>query len=277
MNVTPKEKQIRVLSALVEGNSIRSTERMMGVHRDTIMRLLVRVGKRCQEMSDQYFADYHCERIEADEIWTFVYKKERHLTKTDFYKNPTYGDQFVFVAFDPDTKLVPVHMVGKRTRRTTNQFVWKLHAKVKNNGRIQITTDGLTTYIGAIDDAFGCEVDYAQLIKTFASDYIGPGRYAPPRIEEATPIVIQGEPDRKHICTSYVERNNLTMRMCIRRLTRLTNAFSKKLENLKAAVSLHFWHYNFMRIHGTLRVTPAMEARVTDHVWGWDETVELAD
>ena len=271
MNVTPKEKQIQILSALVEGNSIRSTERMTGVHRDTIMRLLVRIGNKSQELMEGHTKDFHCKRLQIDEIWTFIKKKERRLTLQDRFKNPSYGDQYVFVALDADTRFIPIFMVGKRNRETTTEFMSRLYRKVKNNGRIQLTTDGFGAYPGAVDEAFGTEVDFAQLVKIFASDHIGPGRYAPPRITGAISTIVNGNPDGKHVSTSYVERQNLTMRMQLRRFTRLTNAFSKKLENLKAALSLHFWNYNFSRIHRTLRVTPAMEAGITDHVWGWGE------
>ncbi len=275
MNVTPKDKQIQILSALVEGNSIRSTERMTGVHRDTIMRLLVRIGNKSHKLMDSHTKDFHCKRLQIDEIWTFVKKKERRLTPLDRLRNHSYGDQYVFVALDADTRFIPIFMVGKRNRDTTTEFMSRLHGKVKNNGRIQLTTDGFGAYPMAVDDAFGTEVDFAQLVKIFVSEHIGPGRYAPPQIKETISTIVNGNPDGKHVSTSYVERQNLTMRMQMRRFTRLTNAFSKKLENLKAALSLHFWHYNFMRIHRTLRVTPAMEAGITDHVWGWNEL--LAD
>lgn len=270
MNVTPKEKQIQVLSALVEGNSIRSTERMTGVHRDTIMRLLVRVGANCQRSMNKHLRDFHCKRIQADEIWTFVKKKKGVMTKAE-RRDRSVGDQYVFVALDPDTKLVPVFFVGKRDLETTFRFMLKLQTKLKNNGRIQLTTDGLSAFRAAVEETFGLDIDFAQLTKVFASDYTEPGRYAPPRIREVLSRVINGNPKPEHVSTSHVERQNLTMRMQMRRFTRLTNAFSKKLENLKAALSLHFWHYNFMRVHRTLRVTPAMEAGITDHVWGWDE------
>jgi len=268
MNITPKERQIQVLKALVEGNSIRSIERMTGIHRDTIMRLLVRVGDKCQKIMDTQLKNFHCRRIQADEIWTFVKKKEKRLNNAEKIQGE-YGDQYVFVALDADTKLVPNFTVGKRNAYTTFKFILDLQNRLKGNGRIQLTTDGFKSYIEAIEEAFGPDIDFAQLIKIFASEHDS-GKYSPPKVTEVISKIISGNPNPKFISTSYVERQNLTMRMQIRRFTRLTNGFSKKIENLKAALALHFAYYNFMRIHQTLRVTPAMEANITDHVWEWE-------
>ena len=270
MNITPKERQIQVLKALVERNSIRSIERMTGIHRDTIMRLLVRVGDKCQKIMDTQLKNFHCRRIQADEIWTFIKKKEKHLTDKERL-DPTVGDQFVFVAMDADTKLISVFTVGKRNTESTFRFMIELDKKLAGNGRIQLTTDGFRPYVDVVERIFGPDVDFAQLIKFFATEFAGSGRYSPPKVTEVLSKVINGNPNPKHISTSYVERQNLTMRMRIRRFTRLTNGFSKKIENLKATLALHFAHYNFMRIHKTLRVTPAMEAGITDHVWEWEE------
>ena len=272
MNITPKEKQIQVLNALIEGCSIRSTERMTGVHRDTIMRLLVKTGDKCQKIMDKYLKGFHSRRIQVDEIWTFVKKKENRLKGEERF-NENLGDQYIFVAIDADTKLVPCFTMGKRTAETTLKFIWELKEKLEGNGRVQLTSDGFNAYITAIEEAFGADIDFAQLIKVFASDYTEPGRYSPPQVTEVLSKIINGIPDPKHICTSFVERQNLTMRMQMRRSTRLTNAFSKKIENLKAALSLHFAWYNFGRIHQTLRVTPAMEAKITDHIWTWKDLV----
>lgn len=270
MNFLSTEKKLQVISSLIEGNSVRSTERMTGVHRDTICRLLVAVGQNCAELLDSHLRDLRCERIQCDEIWCFVGKKKRHVTDTDPVE---FGDQWVFVAMDADTKLIPSHMVGKRNAITTRDFVCDLMLRLDN--RPQITTDGFRFYVDAIGRFFGPNADFAQLIKLYG-DYgqhdAGPGRYSPPPIVETISRIIQGTPDPEHISTSYVERQNLTMRMQMRRFTRLTNAFSKKLENLKAACALHFAHYNFCRIHSTLRVTPAMAAMVTERVW---EVAEL--
>jgi len=270
MNTLSKVKKIQILSGLVEGMSIRSLERMTNTHRDTIMRLMIRIGKGCQRLLEENLKDFHSKYIEADEIWTFVKKKEKKLNPIE-KANQKLGDQYVFVALDAETKLVPVFVVGKRDSGTATEFMQELQKRLKENGRIQITTDSLKAYLWAVELAFGKDVDYAQLTKLFASVNPGLGRYSPPRISQVVSTRIQGNPDEKHISTSYVERQNLTIRMQIRRFTRLTNAFSKKLENLKASLALHFAHYNFVRIHSSLRVTPAMEAKITDHIWGWEE------
>jgi IS1 family transposase len=270
MNVLPQARQIQILNALVEGVSIRSTERMTYTHRDTIMRLLVSVGEQCQHLLDQRLQGFQCEHLQLDEIWTFVRKKERRLTDMERL-NPEIGDQYVFVAIDAETKLIPSFLVGKRDGHTALLFMMDLYQRLTGNGRIQLTTDGFYAYLEAIEHTFGADVDYAQLVKIYAAIDAGPGRYSPPRVAETVSTVIQGSPDPEHISTSYVERQNLTMRMAMRRFTRLTNAFSKKLANLKAALALHFAHYNFIRVHRTLRVTPGMEAGMTDHVWTWKE------
>ncbi len=271
MNTLPKEKQLAVLSALVEGNSIRSVERMTGVSQVTILRLLVRTGERCLALLEERMRGFHSRYIEADEIWCYVYKKEGQLTAEDRAFHPERGDQYVFVALDAESKLIPAFTVGKRDGQTALAFMEKLRCRLAENGRIQLTTDGLNAYIGAVEETFGADVDYAQLVKLYGAEPAGDGRYAPPRVTETISTTINGNPDPDRICTSYVERQNLTMRMMMRRFTRLTNAFSKKLANLKAALALHFAYYNFCRIHRTLRVTPAMQAGVTDRVWGLDE------
>ncbi|MGH7381924.1 MAG: IS1 family transposase [Candidatus Methylomirabilales bacterium] len=270
MNKLKKEKQLAVISALVEGNSIRSIERMTGVHRDTIMRLMVRAGEACQRLLDQQMQGFHCRLIQVDEIWTFVGKKEQRLTENDIY-NTDLGDQYVFVALDAETKLIPLFGVGKRNAETAHGFIRGLRAKLNGNGRIQLTTDGFRPYLTAVEDTFGSEIDYAVLVKLYGAEPAGFGRYAPPRVTETVSTKITGNPEDRFISTSFVERHNLTMRMQIRRFTRLTNAFSKKLANLNAALALYFAHYNFVRIHQTLRVTPAMAARVTDRVWNIEE------
>lgn len=273
MNLTSKEKQIQVLKALVEGNSIRSTERMIGIHRDTIMRLLVRTGDKCQGIMDKYLRDFHCNQIQVDEIWTFVRKKQKRLKGIERF-NLDLGDQYVFVALDAETKLVPCYTVGKRGTETTIKFLFALKEKLNGNGRIQLTSDGYKPYTEAVEMVFGADIDFAQLIKVFTLDYAEKGRYSPPQVTEVLSKIINGNPNPKNICTSFVERQNLTMRMQMRRFTRLTNAFSKKIENLKAALALHFTWYNFIRIHQTLRVTPAMEAGIMNHVWNWRELLE---
>lgn len=263
MNILSKEKQVAAISGLVEGLSIRSVERMTGIHRDTIMRLALRVGQNCEKLLDESMRGLSCKYIELDEIWCYVGKKQRHLKKTD--NRATLGDQWVFVAIDAESKLIPAYKIGKRDLPTAYDFLADLSGRVSN--RVQLSSDALSAYVEAIEMSFGAGVDYGQVVKTYEADAIGPGRYSPPKVIAADRFVISGQPQVERISTSYVERNNLTMRMQMRRFTRLTNGFSKKLENLKAAVALHFAHYNFCRIHSSLRVTPAMEAGITRHPW----------
>ena len=263
MNKLSKEKQEMAIAALVEGSSIRAVERMTGIHRDTIMRLMVRVGQNCENLLDSYMRNLTCKYIELDEIWCFVGKKQRHIKDTD--NEEMVGDQWVFVALDAESKLIPSFKIGKRTLETACAFINDLSGRLQN--RVQLSSDALKAYIEAVETSFGANVDYGQVVKTYEAEPIGPGRYSPPEVIKTDRIKVAGNPKYQYISTSYVERNNLTMRMQMRRFTRLTNAFSKKIENLKAAVALHFAHYNFVRIHGSLRVTPAMAARVTDHLW----------
>jgi IS1 family transposase len=263
MNALSMEQKLRVVSAMVEGNSIRSVERMTGIHRDTIMRLIVAVGEDCQQLLDERMRGLSCRIVQADEIWTYVGKKEKRLTQDDDPKQ--LGDQYVFVAMDSETKLVPCFRVGKRDFANTWYFVQDLQQRLTE--RVQLTTDGFRPYAMAIEDAFGANVDYAMLIKTYAESSAPEKRYSPAEVVNTRPIPITGNPEPWLISTSHIERQNLTMRMQMRRFTRLTNAFSKKLENLKAACALHFAHYNFCRVHQTLRVTPAMAAGVTNEIW----------
>ena len=258
------EKKLAVIASLLEGNSVRSTERMTGVHRDTICRLLVQVGDHCAEIMDEKMRNLHCGYIQADEIWTYVGKKQKQLRPDD---SPEIGDQWVFVAMDAETKLVPTFTVGKRTEATTWYFVNDLAERLAS--RIQLTTDGFVFYQRHVEDAFGSEVDYAQLVKLFGDygQHDANAKYSPGPIVETISKIRSGDPDPNHICTSHIERQNLTMRMQMRRFTRLTNAFSKKLTNLKAACALHFAHYNFCRVHSSLRVTPAMAAGIASEVW----------
>lgn len=270
MNRVPLGRRVQIINCLVEGNSIRSTERMTGTHRDTICRLLVEVGDGCAKLMDEQMHDLPCRRIEVDEIWAYVGKKQRHMTPAD---DPyRVGDQYTFVALDAETKLVPSYLVGKRDLPTAKVFLNDLAGRLAN--QIQLSSDGLAAYVEAAEEAFGADVDYGQIVKSYEAEPISPGRYSPPHVVGARRSVIVGEPDPDYISTSYVERQNLTMRMSMRRFTRLTNAFSKKVQNLRAAVSLHFAHYNFVRVHRTLRITPAMEAGVSDRLWSLDELVE---
>jgi IS1 family transposase len=270
MNRTPLARRIQIIGALVEGNSIRSTERMTNTHRDTIMRLMVEVGTGCAALANEQMRELPCQRIQVDEIWSYVKVKQANIAKgTD---RTRIGDQWTFVAIDPDTKLVPAYLVGKRTRDNAVAFMGDLSERLAN--RVQISSDALRSYVDAVELAFGADVDYGQAVKFYDAEPIGAGRYAPPRVVSQQKIVVAGRPDQRHISTSLVERQNLTMRMSMRRFTRLTNAFSKKVENLQAAVALHFAHYNLVRVHKTLRVTPAMAANVTDRLWSLEELVE---
>jgi IS1 family transposase len=264
-NHLPLDKKISILSALVEGLSIRSTERMTGVHRDTIMRVLIEAGELAQIVMNERLVRLKSKQVQVDEIWTYVQKKQKRVTKED---PEEYGDQYVFVAMDADTKVVPLFMIGKRNGETARSFMYELADRIPD--RFQLSTDGFYAYPDAVDRAFGTHIDYAQIIKQYA-EVKGERRYSPGEIIDVTKVLVAGHPKKSKVSTSHVERQNLTIRMQMRRFTRLTNAFSKKLENLNAAVALHFYHYNFMRIHQTLRVTPAMEARVTNHIWDWTE------
>lgn len=266
----PLDKAIMILKLLVEGTSIRSIERVTQVHRDTILNLLVLAGERCARLLDEKMRGLKCNFIQCDEIWTFCFKKQRRIRKAD---PAEFGDQWVFVAIDAETKLVPCFSVGKRTASTTTDFIDDLSQRLTN--RIQITTDGFRFYVNAVERSFGADVDFAQLVKLYGDygQHDHAAKYSPSPIIEVISKVRQGEPDEDHISTSYVERQNLTMRMAMRRFTRLTNAFSKKLDNLKAAIALHFAYYNFCRVHKTLRVTPCMEAGLTDHVWSMKELI----
>src|SRR5271168_2595973 len=270
MNRTSLARRTQIINCLVEGNSIRSTERMTDTHRDTIMRLMVEVGTGCAALANEQMRDLDCRRIQCDEIWTFCRMKQAHIPR--FTDRTKLGDQWTFVAIDPDTKLVPAYRVGKRTRDNAVAFMTDLSERLSN--RVQISSDSLRSYVDAVERAFGADVDYGQIVKFYDAEPIGPGRYGPPRVTGAARTVIAGNPDQAHISTSHIERQNLTMRMSMRRFTRLINAFSKKLENLQAAVSLHFAHYNLVRLHKTLRVTPAKAANVTDRVWSLGELVE---
>lgn len=270
MNRLPLDRQAQAIHCLVEGNSIRSTERLTGIHRDTIMRLLVSVGEQCVALMDETMRGLTCERIQVDEIWAYVGKKQRQVTEDD--DRARVGDMWTYVAMDADTKLVPSFLVGKRDAANTRAFITDISERVVN--RVQLSSDALNQYAVAVEEAFGVDIDYGQVVKFYDAEPIGPGRYSPPKVVAAQKARIQGSPDEAHISTSYVERQNLTMRMQMRRFTRLTNAFSKKVENLRAAVALHFAHYNFVRPHSALRVTPAMEAGVTNRLWVLEELIQ---
>ncbi len=272
-NILPKDKQIAVISALAEGSSIRSIERMTGIHRDTIMRLGVKVGQGCATVLDQKMRNLSCQNLQVDEIWGFIGKKERRVRAED---NPELGDVWTFCAIDADTKLVPSFKVGKRDAETANAFVSDVASRMNN--RVQLSSDALKAYVEAVELAFGADIDYAQIIKTYGQDDSqSPERkYRPPQVISAEKRIVAGSPDMQLASTSYIERLNGTTRLHMRRLTRLTYAFSKKLENFKAAVALHFAYYNFVKRHSTIRCTPAMAAGVERSFWTVGDLVEAA-
>ncbi len=263
------EKAERIIALLVEGMSVRSVERVTSVHRDTILRLLVIAGNRCERLLEDKIQSLPVKDVQCDEIWGWVGCKEKRNTDND----PARGDAYCFVAIERNTKTVIAWHLGKRTARDTVAFTEKVNEATQ--GRFQITTDGFRPYVDAVQYSLGTRVDFAQLIKTYAASRDGEQRYSPAEVVDITPLPVWGQPKLHRICTSHVERQNLTMRMQIRRLTRLTNAFSKKWENLKAAIALYFAWYNFCRIHSTIRVTPAMQSGLTNHVWNFQELLSL--
>jgi IS1 family transposase len=272
-NILEKEKQVAIISALAEGSSIRSIERITGVHRDTIMRLGVRVGKGCAGLLDDKMRNLSCQQLQFDELWGFIGKKERQVRPGD---DPQYGDAWTFCAIDADTKLVPAFKVGKRDATTANVFVRDVAARMRN--RVQISSDGLKAYVEAVEQGFGSEVDFAQIVKTYVheSAQYHDRRYSAPEIVTTQKKVVTGRPNMALASTSYVERLNGTTRLHMRRLTRLTYAFSKKLENFEAAVALHFAYYNFVKSHSTIRCTPAMAAGIERDFWTVDNLIKAA-
>jgi IS1 family transposase len=272
-NVLPRDKQAAVISAIVEGVSVRSIERMTGVHRDTIVRLMVKVGQACEALLDKLMVDLPCAEIEVDEIWGYVAKKQRHVTGDD--DATQVGDTWTFVAIDPETKVIPSFRTGKRDTENTQAFIADLARRLRN--RVQIYSDAFPLYAEAIDRAFDCQVDYAQVIKSYESEPAGSGRYSPPKVTEIDKRAIIGDPDLDIASTSIVERSNLSIRMSNRRMTRLTNAFSKKRENFDAAIALHYAYYNFCKRHSTIRCTPAMEAGIESSQWTVADIVEMTE
>jgi IS1 family transposase len=275
MNNLPIERQIAVISALVEGNSICATVRMTGVAKDTVIKLLAKIGQACAEYQDKTLRNLPCKRIQCDEIWSFCYAKEKNLP-ADLRGKFGYGDVWTWTALCADTKIIPCWRVGGRDVWNAQNFMHDLASRLAN--RVQLTTDGHRAYLTAVEVAFGTKIDYAMLVKLYGNEPKGAEtRYSPAQCIGAIRTPVTGNPDAKHISTSYVERQNLSMRMHMRRFTRLTNAFSKKVENHEHALALYFMFYNFCRVHQTLRVTPAMEAGVSDHVWELREIVALLD
>ncbi len=259
---------------MVEGVSIRAIARLTGASKNTIVKLLADAGQACSDYQDRELRDLPCKRVQVDEIWSFVYAKERNVP--DYLKGRFgYGDVWTWTAICADTKLVPSWFVGSRNGEAAQAFVSDLASRLAN--RIQLTSDGHKPYLEAVEETFGADIDYSVLVKIYGQGPEGQKRYSPPECIGTQKTKVAGKPDPKHISTSYVERQNLTMRMHMRRFTRLTNAFSKKLANHQHAIAIYFMHYNFARIHQTLRVTPAMEAGVTDHAWTMEEIAEMVE
>ena len=278
MNVLPHHKRVLIIRCLVEGMSLRAVARTAEVSRDTVAKLLVDAGKACADYQDEALRNLPCKRIQCDEIWSFVYAKQNTVPRAKSAP-PEAGDVWTWTALCADTKLVPSWRLGDRSGATAADLMDDLRSRLAN--RVQLTTDGHRAYLEAVEDAFGAEIDYAMLVKIYGkgdgTDRSTEARYSPPACIGTRTHVVQGQPDTDLVSTSYVERQNLTMRMSMRRFTRLTNAFSKRLEYLGHSVALHFMYYNFCRIHQTLRITPAMAAGVTEQLWEIGDIVDLME
>lgn len=274
MNCLSTADRVRVVSCLVEGNSIRATVRMTGVAKNTVSKLLSDLGAACAKYHDENVRGVAAKRVQCDEIWSFVYSKQKNVPEE---KRGTFGvgDVWTWTALDADSKLIVSWLVGTRDGTCATEFMKDVASRLST--RVQLTTDGHKVYLAAVEEAFGGAIDYSMLIKTYGAERAGEARYSPAVCTGCFEEVVTGNPDEKHVSTSYVERQNLTMRMSMRRFTRLTNAFSKKVEKLEAAVALHFMHYNFCRRHQSLRVTPAMAAGLTDRLWKIEDLVGLLD
>ena len=273
INKLSTAKRTAVVAALVEGCSIRSTVRMTGVAKNTITKLLLDLGAACAKYQDETLRNLPCRRLQCDEIWSWVGAKDKNIPigQERFGR----GSVWTWTAIDADTKLVPSWLVGTRDGASAYEFMMDVASRLR--WRVQLTTDGLTAYHGAVEDAFGGQIDYATLQKLYGSDPEAEKRYSPATCIGCEVKTVVGEPDPKHINTSYVERQNLTMRMSMRRFTRLTNAFSKKVENHAAAIAVYFMYYNFVRIHQTLRTTPVQAAGVTERLWAIEDMVGLLE
>jgi len=269
MNRLSIADRVRIVSALVEGTGINATCRITGISKPTVLKLLFDLGQVCLAYHDEHVRGLKSKRVQCDEIWSFVGAKAKNVRPE---KDGQWGDVWTWTAIDADSKLMVSYLVGERSPAWANFFMKDVASRVTS--RIQLTTDGLKMYGNAVDGAFGCDVDYAMLIKLYGNDSYDT-KYSPGECIGVRMAVLSGDPDPNHISTSYVERQNLTMRMSMRRFTRLTNAHSKKIENHRAAIALHYMHYNYCRIHSTLKVTPAMEAEIAGHVWSIEELVGL--
>ena len=272
MNTLSMDKKVAVITALCEGCSVRSTSRMTGVAKGTILRLLAEVGGACAEYQNRVIRNVSAQRVQVDEIWSFVGAKQKNVTP-EMLDERYCGDVWTYVAIEAHTKLVISWLVGRRDAGCATEFLQDVEGRLTN--RIQLTTDGHGMYLAAVPDAFGEGIDYAQLVKVYGNDPESEKRYSPAQCRGTQKNTIIGSPDPTHVSTSYVERQNLTMRMNMRRFTGLTNAFSKKIENHMHSVALFYMHYNFVRVHQTLRVTPAMESGISQHVWSIYEIIML--
>jgi IS1 family transposase len=274
MNQLPTATRAQILACLVEGNSLRATSRLCDVSINTVVKMLVDAGTACSAYQDRVFRNLTCRRLQCDEIWAFCYAKAKNVPAS-MRGQPGVGDVWTWTAIDPETKLIPCWFVGDRSAASANHFMHDLADRLAH--RVQLTTDGHGAYLAAVDDAFGNQIDYAQLVKIYGEGPKTEARYSPAQCMGARKAKITGSPDFAHVSTSHVERSNLTLRMTNRRFTRLTNGFSKKFENHEHSIALSFFAYNFCKIHKTLRVTPAMQTGLTDHVWELSEVVALLD
>jgi IS1 family transposase len=273
INTLTNDERVRVVAALVEGNSIRATSRMTGVARNTVTKLLVDLGVASMRFHDEHVRNVPTRRLQCDEIWAYIGAKAKNVSAAK--KEIGWGDVWTWVGIDADTKLVVSYLVGGRGADWATDFMKDAVSRIR--GRVQITTDGHKAYLTAVEEAFGADVDYAQLQKIYGHSLENETRYSPATCIGCEMKEVSGRPDPKHVSTSYVERQNLTMRMHMRRFTRLTNAFSKKIDNHAYAVALHFMYCNYVRIHQTLRVTPAMESGLSNHAWSIEELLQMAD
>ena len=274
MNKLTIEERAKILHMLCEGMSIRAITRLTGASKNTVAKLLIDAGKACAAYHDANVRNVKAERVQVDEIWSFTYAKQKNVATAKAAPEAA-GDTWTWTAIDADSKLIVSYLVGGRDGEYAMWFIDDLASRLAN--RVQLTSDGHRAYLEAVEGAFGCDVDYAQLVKIYGPTITAPGRYSPAECTGIRKRTVEGRPDVDHVSTSYVERQNLTMRMHMRRFTRLTNGFSKKVENHAHAVALHMMYYNFVRIHKTLRVTPAMAAGVTDRLWEIEDIAKLVE
>ena len=275
MNRLDASRRAEIISSLVEGNSLRSTSRMTGVAINTVVKLAVEAGAACSEYQDRVMRNLNCQRVQVDECWAFCYAKAKNVTPEIAVKHPGAGDVWTWAAIDADSKLIPCWIIGPRDGVTARIFVSDLASRMAD--RIQLTSDGLSVYLQAVERAFQGHVDYAQLVKVYGDSSEGQKRYSPAECVGCERKAIVGNPDPEHVSTSYIERANLSLRMGMRRFTRLTNGFSKKIENHTASVALFLMYYNFARVHKTLRCSPAMAAGVDSRLWEIKDIVAMID